>query len=86
LDRHSIDEYSTFDPLSKNSLSLDELKAKADNSSRKYPNANKEEGSRDNRRNEGGDRNRRDDRRDDRGGGGGRSNQTSWKNDRMQGA
>ncbi|KAM0755514.1 cyclophilin-like protein [Meredithblackwellia eburnea MCA 4105] len=35
LDRHTVDEYATYDPLSKNTLSLDEMRQKAD-SGRKY--------------------------------------------------
>ncbi|KAL8283132.1 hypothetical protein RQP46_005910 [Phenoliferia psychrophenolica] len=44
LDRHTIDEYVSIDPLSKNSATLDELKAKSDNKGRQYP-GDKPEGS-----------------------------------------
>ncbi|KAI5475741.1 Peptidyl-prolyl cis-trans isomerase, cyclophilin-type [Pseudohyphozyma bogoriensis] len=36
LDRHSIDEYSVHDPLAKTNMSLEEMKSKADNATRKY--------------------------------------------------
>lgn len=83
-----IDEYSTYDPLAKNSLSLDELKTKADNSVRKYSGEN-ESGR--------GGRGRRDDRGRGGGRGGGgfnrerdndrgdkdRGSSSSWKKDRI---
>lgn len=74
----TIDEYVSIDPLSKNTLSLDELKVKSDNSGRKYPTA-KEDGDRRGggsgrggggaNRGGGGFRDRGRDERGDRGGG-----------------
>ncbi|GAA5903320.1 hypothetical protein JCM8208_002273 [Rhodotorula glutinis] len=37
MDRHTADEYELVDPLAKNALTLDEIRAKADSGRRRYP-------------------------------------------------
>lgn len=99
LDRHSIDEYDTIDPLAKNTLSLEELKTKSDNSGgRKYAGERIGGGSRGGGGGGGGGGGERrgGERREGREGRGqfgegergpvGRSQTSSWKSDRIQGA
>ncbi|GAA5878197.1 hypothetical protein JCM3774_005839 [Rhodotorula dairenensis] len=83
LDLHQADEYSVVDPLAKNSLTLEEMRGKADNrGERKYAGDRRSGGGGDDRdrdrdRDRRGDRRERDDRRagpsgsGSRGGGGG---------------
>ncbi|KAK4699356.1 hypothetical protein P7C70_g6905, partial [Phenoliferia sp. Uapishka_3] len=79
----TIDEYVSIDPLSKNTMDLHELKAKADNAGRKYPGEKRDEGDRrggDSRRGgagggRGGGRGGRGRERVDRGGGFGEKNE-----------
>ncbi|GAA5945042.1 hypothetical protein JCM3775_004268 [Rhodotorula graminis] len=45
MDRHTADEYELVDPLAKNALTLDEIRAKADSGRRRYPAESRGEGS-----------------------------------------